>query len=402
MARTEPPPDLLKAQLASCLDPGSRVTLLLRFPPELEDRYDRDRRRQTDVRPRILALSTLIIGLFTAGDYALSPATLGRSLLYRVLVLLPCATAVLWLLRRPRLRRHADLLYLIYCLIAAACCIAAFPGDDPVTSLYTQVTFVLLLWTIVATTRLKMPLALVCVASLLLGDIVVLLRSPWLTAAQRITSLTQFTAAAVLSAVARHRSDYAQRMAYLLRLREELRREELAGLNAHLTEISTQDPLTGLANRRLFDQQLQAVWTRALRDGAPVSVAMIDVDHFKRLNDTHGHAAGDLVLVLLADTMRAHIRHGTDLAARFGGEEFLILFPGMVKQEAVQAAERLRLHIANTALPASDAQPALRCTVSCGVACMRPTPNARPAELVELADTALYRAKRQGRNRVCA
>jgi diguanylate cyclase (GGDEF)-like protein len=218
---------------------------------------------------------------------------------------------------------------------------------------------------------------------------------------QQLVSFAQFTTAAVLSGISRHSSDYAQRVAYLLRLRERLRREELTDLNEHLNELSNHDPLTGLANRRLFDQQLHTVWSRALRDGAPVSVAMIDIDHFKHMNDTYGHATGDLILVFLADILRAHIRFGTDLAARFGGEEFLILFPGLAEQETIQTADRLRQHIANAAIPLGDAQSALRCTVSCGVASIRPAPSVNPTDLVEIADAALYRAKRCGRNRVC-
>jgi diguanylate cyclase (GGDEF)-like protein len=401
MAQTETAPDLLKAQIDGYLDSSARVDFLLLFPRELEARYDRDRRSQFDARPRILAFVTLVIGLFTAGDYALLPSNLERSLFFRVGILLPSSVATLWLLRQPRMRGHRDLLYLVFSLIAAACCVAAFPGYNPVTSLCTQTTFVLLVWTIVSATQLKMPLALVCLGCLLLGDTVFLLRSPWLTGTERLTAFAQFSTAAILSGIARHRSDYIHRVAYLLRLREKLRRAELSGLNAHLARISTHDPLTGLANRRLFDQQLHTIWNRALREDAPVSVAMIDVDHFKNLNDTYGHAAGDVVLVFLADTLRSSIRTGTDIAARFGGEEFVILFPGLTEHETLQAAERLRLNIANATVPISATQPPLRCSVSCGVATMRPVPSVKPSDLIEIADAALYRAKRQGRNRVC-
>jgi diguanylate cyclase (GGDEF)-like protein len=393
--------DTLEREIEKYLDPARRPSPFLFLPAALEELYDQDRLSAPDQRPKILIFATVLIGLFAAGDYAISPESIGRSLFFRIVVPAPCTLLLLWLVGRPRLRPHRDLLYLLFGLVAGACCVAAFPGYDTATSLFTQVSLVLILWAVMEFTRVKMHLALLCLTFFCLLNLLLLAHSPWLTRVQKLTSIAQFSAAAVLSAISRHRSEWMQRLSYLLRLREQLRASELANLNITLSELSMRDPLTGVANRRHFDQQLQTLWQRALHSVSPVAVAMIDIDDFKRLNDTYGHPAGDRVLMLLAETLRANIRSGTDLVARFGGEEFAVLGPGLSQQEAFQAAERLRLSVANTTFTGPGIEQALHCSVSCGVASLRPRHSHRPADLIITADAALYRAKREGRNRVC-
>jgi len=152
------------------------------------------------------------------------------------------------------------------------------------------------------------------------------------------------------------------------------------------------DALTNLANRRGAEEAMNRMVSRANRDGSPLSLAILDVDHFKRVNDTFGHAAGDEVLRALAVVLQRTVREG-DMAARWGGEEFLALLPTAALEGAQIVAERVRVGVENAALPGIG-----RVTLSAGVAQLRP--NEKALDLVGRADEALYRAKMQGRNRV--
>ena len=164
-----------------------------------------------------------------------------------------------------------------------------------------------------------------------------------------------------------------------------------------LRELSERDELTGLANRRAVMAQLEQAVARCAGGGAPLAVALLDVDHFKRVNDTHGHAAGDAVLRAFADAVTARLR-SSDRVARYGGEEFLLLLPGCGEPAAAaQAAERARLVVEGHGWDAVAG--GLRITVSIGVAVCQPGETA--AALLQRADAALYRAKAGGRNRVC-
>jgi diguanylate cyclase (GGDEF)-like protein len=164
---------------------------------------------------------------------------------------------------------------------------------------------------------------------------------------------------------------------------------------ADLAEASRRDALTGLPNRRAFDEDLAREAARAERTGAAVAVVVLDVDRFKAVNDAHGHAAGDAVLRAVAARAAAAIRGG-DLLARVGGEEFGILLPGADLARAADAAERIRAALA--AAPVEAAGRALAVTASFGCAAL--APGEPPEALVARADARLYEAKRDGRNRV--
>lgn len=174
--------------------------------------------------------------------------------------------------------------------------------------------------------------------------------------------------------------------------------EEIGRLQAALREQAVRDPLTGLYNRRYLDETLEREVSRARRELAPLSVVMLDIDHFKRINDTYGHQVGDEVLKLLGRTLLGDIRL-EDVACRYGGEEFLILLPAMPLDTALARAEGWRRAVTSLAL-ARDGQ-LVRFTISLGVAAF-PQHGATPDELTRCADQALYRAKHEGRDRVVA
>lgn len=168
---------------------------------------------------------------------------------------------------------------------------------------------------------------------------------------------------------------------------------ELTEARRRLSVLAATDPLTGLLNRRSFEERLAAEIAAATSSGRALSLAMLDLDHFKAVNDDHGHAAGDAVLREAAGRLRATLRRG-DAIARIGGEEFAWIMPGATGAEAAAVCDRARAALTGRAMP-----PAGRLTVSIGVCDLGP--HARGAEeLVRLADRALYRAKAEGRDRV--
>lgn len=176
----------------------------------------------------------------------------------------------------------------------------------------------------------------------------------------------------------------------------------LAELARHVETLRAQrhqDPLTGLPNRGAFDAALALELERTRRTGAPVSLAILDIDDFKRLNDTFGHPAGDAVLRAVAQTVRATIRR-LDLAARLGGEEFALVLPATSRLRAVTMVERVLAAIREGHIPWEHGQ--LRVTASAGVATARGREAVDPAALYAEADRALYDAKRSGKDRVVA
>jgi diguanylate cyclase (GGDEF)-like protein len=180
------------------------------------------------------------------------------------------------------------------------------------------------------------------------------------------------------------------------------REHELRHANAALEELSLQDPLTGIANRRRFNAALANTWRRAARKGQPIALLMIDIDFFKGVNDLHGHTYGDECLIALARVMSTHARRPDDVVARMGGEEFVLLLPDTDAVGATAVAARLMdairlMAIANHASPFGGAL-----TVSIGIGSALPQPGTESLALIDCADQALYRAKGTGRNKICA
>ncbi|MRV72463.1 diguanylate cyclase [Duganella sp. FT92W] len=177
--------------------------------------------------------------------------------------------------------------------------------------------------------------------------------------------------------------------------------KQLADANIELQKLAALDGLTGIANRRRFDDSMRVEWQRGQRDRQPLSLLMCDIDFFKQYNDAYGHLSGDLCLKKAAAVLTEHLKRPADLAARYGGEEFAIVLPDtplegarIVAQECVRHLEQLRI--------AHSGSPHGVVTMSVGVASVVPTPESSVEDLVASADSALYAAKRGGRNQVAA
>ena len=159
------------------------------------------------------------------------------------------------------------------------------------------------------------------------------------------------------------------------------------------------DTLTNIPNRRQFDQHMVREWNRAKRDKTPLSIMMIDVDHFKMYNDTHGHQQGDIALQTVAGTITSSLQRSIDIAARWGGEEFAVLLQNTKNDGAMKVAEKIRKNIESTVISGANNETDYNVTISIGVATMLPDSDTLIPELILQADKALYKAKDSGRNR---
>lgn len=178
------------------------------------------------------------------------------------------------------------------------------------------------------------------------------------------------------------------------------RTAELEGLNEELQRLADRDGLTGVANRRSGNAYLQDTWLRLRRELQPLSVVMLDVDDFKRFNDSYGHQMGDKCLIQVAEALQAQMQRSTDMVVRYGGEEFMMILPNTGRDGAARVAENARLAVEALAIEHNRATAGNRITVSVGCATTLPSEQSTSEQLVFAADQALYQAKQGGRNRM--
>ena len=176
--------------------------------------------------------------------------------------------------------------------------------------------------------------------------------------------------------------------------------EALRQANEQLSLLASLDGLTGLANRRKFDEQIAWEWERAKREQIPLSLLIIDVDHFKHYNDTYGHLLGDDCLKQVAKILQSICQRATDLVARYGGEEFVLVLPNTEQGAAETLAHKIQAAIAAQPIPHQSSVTATHVTLSLGLASGIPTSALTVSDFIHLADQALYQAKIEGRNRL--
>jgi diguanylate cyclase (GGDEF)-like protein len=221
------------------------------------------------------------------------------------------------------------------------------------------------------------------------GDIATIQKPPWWT----LQHALQAVGIMMLLVVA------AAAWVLVLKRRVKQASSQLREANRDLTRLSNLDGLTGIANRRMFDQTLEIEWNRARLIGTHLSLVLVDIDHFKQLNDAAGHQMGDQCLKLIAAELERTAKRTTDFVARFGGEEFVLILPGADPLQAAQLAESARLGVERLGIRYCNQLAGASVTISLGIASaigdLFPTAEA----LVGAADGALYVAKHQGRNR---
>ena len=201
------------------------------------------------------------------------------------------------------------------------------------------------------------------------------------------------------------RLELQARVRSVLRLKQEIdrrkvRERELEKMTNRLQQLSNQDGLTGVPNRRYFEETFSSEWRRCVRDSKALAFLMIDIDFFKAFNDTYGHLEGDKCLKIVAKAISSCLRRPGDCMARYGGEEFAVLLPNTEMEGAMKIAQDIHCEVEKMGVVHSASTVSQQVTVSIGVHSMYPTSEQEPSKLIELADCALYTAKRSGRNRI--
>jgi diguanylate cyclase (GGDEF)-like protein len=379
----------------------------LSFPGELENRFEAETSARRLRRLWLEGLLAIILfDLFLIADFFGSPERFRRAFAVRLLIVTPiCLLVNASMLRRPgKVFRELS--------IATAACLAGLTqlylefDRSRVASAYVQMAVLAVILFVNIVMRLRLPYAIATSIVMMAGDGIFLWKDQMLSPGDKIFGLGLAIGTTIVTLVANYSSCREERLNFLLHLRGELLVEDLNRLNMQLLHRSESDALTGLANRHSFDAQYADLWKRATTSSTSLSVILVDVDYFKKLNDRYGHLYGDEVLKRIGSLLQQALRVKDDYAARFGGEEFVILLPATPETAAVQVAERLRKMVELAGFPALDPSQgpydmSIRATVSCGVATIYPTARDVPERLLEAADKALYQAKAEGRNKVC-
>lgn len=353
----------------------------------------------TDKRQRIrLAMSGLAALLMVCCLVVMnSVAAAGLASTAEVRVWTACSVlgliAVYAAIRSGWSRRFKDpALTLAQILYAVTCCVAAFVIAGPARGVTLPILAIILMFGIFGLTTRQM-------LGVLVYSLVAFGVASGVVAARDEPDYPPVVAAAYVGMVVVVLLSSTFLTTRVQSTREHLRRQkaELAQALEQIRQLATHDDLTGLLNRRAMLDRMQLEQRRSLRSGSPLLIAQLDIDHFKAVNDTHGHAAGDLVLQSFADTVRRNVRD-TDVLARWGGEEFVLLLCDTPAADAVALMERLRQAVQAMQVPVAQGGQPITVTVSIGLA--RHTPADPLAGTLERADRALYAAKAGGRNRV--
>ena len=319
-----------------------------------------------------------------------------------------CIVTPLALLINLSMRWSPNKIYRETSIAGASCLIGVThlyleSNKNAASSAYAQVGLIVAVIFVNVVMRLQFVYALSASAILLASDLVFIKHDHLLNPSEKLLGITLAVCAISMTLIANYSIGREERLGFLMRLRSEIQSKELSFLNVELQRISCIDSLTGLANRHAYELQFAKLWREAVDSGSCLSAIVIDIDHFKLTNDTRGHLYGDRVLVRVASLLLQSLRCKDDFAARFGGEEFVVLLPGTTQQGAMIVAERIRklVEVAGSpALPESGSHPRLS-TVSCGGASCYPSEAACKEDLLDAADKALYQAKELGRNLVC-
>lgn len=364
----------------------------LRFPPALEARFEADTGR---ARCRHLALTSVFgvaayeLSLFS--DHALVPDAFNAALAFKLGLVVPFLAVALSLMlyREPWPWLREALATALGCLAAVGVVFVARQSESPlaVHALYGALLAPVFI-TLIVRVRFWYALAssLVLTALFAYGTAQMGAVSPHVY----IGALMMMIVLCASTLVSNYDLERSERAAYLTALRGRARTELLVRANEELSRISQLDSITGLTNRRGFDEHLPLVWERVCQAGQSVAMLMLDIDHFKRFNDSNGHQAGDACLKDVAQAARSTLRGDDGFFARFGGEEFVAVLPGADLLDGIRAAERMRRAVETMGTV----------TVSIGIAAAPASDKGTPDEILQAADAALYEAKRRGRNRV--
>lgn len=371
----------------------------LGFAPVLEARMEADsgleRRRQLVVAG---LMSLLVYDLFLINDWLVRPEAFGVALWCRLGVVSLYGLAVLVLIHRGLPPRWREGLMASTLVVAMAAAGEIFRHTRSALGAYDPFVFGLVFIAGNIVFALRVVPALVSSALAVVICVPFVRSNPLLPPDAQGFAFGLLAGTAVFTCLACYRMERSTRQSYLLLLREALRSQAAERLADRYALDSQTDALTGLSNRRAFDEALMQAWLAAPGRAVGVGLLVVDVDHFKAFNDHFGHPAGDACLRQVAQALANAVR-GDDLIARIGGEEFAVLLCPTGPDALAAAAERLCRGVQALALPHDGEAGRSVVTVSVGAALGRCNEWDRPAALMEAADQALYAAKRGGRNR---
>ncbi len=402
-----PSADPLQADIRRLLKEGFP---LMRFPPAMEAQFVAD---TSDARRRHFLVSGLIALVIYNGfllvDFLMARDVFWLAVKLRTFLFTPAAAFSLYVFWDPSgwFRKHwpnafCEVAVFASGLIGAASLAVILSETRSEFAHFYHVGFIVVIMYGNVVQRLRFWNAVVYSLAILgihVAGILLLDSFP-----QRLLSpiISLVTSTVIFTLIANYIMERDERTRYLLTLKERGLVRELSLVHERLQQLSRSDGLTGLFNRRHFQDYFQSAWERAQYDHSPISVLMIDVDHFKKYNDRYGHPAGDECLRRVAQELEQHVRRPGDLVARYGGEEFIAVLPQADADAALAVAERARhaleaLQMRHEASPTSSVV-----TLSVGVATCRADFLLKDTALLTAADEALYQAKNAGRNRVSA
>ncbi|MEO6815909.1 MAG: GGDEF domain-containing protein [Edaphobacter sp.] len=377
-----------------------------KLPPILEERFEQNIAQQRATHLWYQGLIAIILfDLFAVIDFFIGDGSSWKAIILRAAVITPLALLVNASMRwNPgKVYREGSVAFVI--IVVGLSQLYTQTGSSAAASAYAQAGLVICMIFANLVMRLQFSYALTTSVILFAGDLVFLHFDHFLDHQEQLLGLTLTGFTLLISMVANFSFGRHLRLVYLMLLRNEMQSEELAFVNAELHRISSRDNLTGLANRHSFELYCGSLWQQALSEGSLLSAIVIDIDRFKAVNDLRGHLYGDKVLTRVASLLMQSLRGKDDFAARFGGEEFVVLLPQTSQRSAQIVAERIRKLVEVAGSPAvENAEPGtvMPTTVSCGVATCLPGEGYCIEDLLEAADKALYQAKRSGRNKVCS
>jgi diguanylate cyclase (GGDEF)-like protein len=327
------------------------------------------------------------------------PNTIVLAMLLPGGVIPPAALAVLFLWRKPRAPwlQGLSLILGMFLVLLSIALVGVSAGGE----FHERYLNIMLFVAITAIIIFSIPLLwTMTIAVMALGLYFVFqLQNPEIGIWNAVDGSLFFASGIIATVVARRTMTILAQKAFLLELRDKRRVVELAEANDRLERLARTDPLTGVANRRGMEELLEGIWDDRNACPSGTAMLMLDIDHFKHLNDNLGHPEGDRCLIKVAGIIRECLRRERDQVARYGGEEFLVLLPATDVSGAFTVAERIRRSVETAAVPNLVSGVSGYVTVSIGIAVTAPDANVSSEQLQHQADAALYRAKRAGRNR---
>jgi diguanylate cyclase (GGDEF)-like protein len=364
------------------------------FPAALERRFEEDTQERRCTRLRVgILVSAVLYNCFLIADWLLVPDVFRIATLLHLGLVTPWMLFAAWAMtKRPRP-------FVRECLAASVPLFIILQIDYGFASTtsesaahYQYVIIPTLLYANVSLHRLAFPFARAVTAAVVIWHAAVVLSANYIGGPVAAMILVQIAICAYITLVANYTMERDLRRAYLFSLRDRFR-------HLQADAASKRDALTGLANRHHLDIELGRLWAVDGEQPTMVSVILMDIDHFKRLNDRYGHGAGDLCLKRMASILIAELGAASEGAVRYGGEEFLVVLPEMQLVDAMRIAERIRRSVETATIPNEGPGIFGIVTASFGVASAF-VGELTAAELIAVADTALYAAKRKGRNQV--